>query len=170
MNRLVLAALVSAGFAAAVPQASAQTAGTDARHLAQGPQHEQRAHRTPAERVEQRLERLKTALQITPQQEPQWNAFAEVRRKHAREATEQMTAFRSRMAERQQQGTRPTAIERLEFRQAMLATASVRLNETLAAVKPLYATLSPEQQKVADEMLAPRGHRGHHRGRGPGHA
>jgi hypothetical protein len=53
-----------------------------------------------------------------------------------------------------QRATKATAIERLERRQARLAAASARLNETLAAAKPLYATLTPEQQKVADEVLA----------------
>jgi hypothetical protein len=51
----------------------------------------------------------------------------------------------------------------MERAQTRLAASSTRLNETLAAAKPLYAALSPEQQKVADELLAPRGHRG------PGH-
>jgi hypothetical protein len=44
----------------------------------------------------------------------------------------------------------------MERGQARLAAASARLTETLAAAKPLYAALSPEQQKVADEVLTPR--------------
>ena len=41
-----------------------------------------------------------------------------------------------------------------------------RLNEVIAAAKPLYAALSPEQQKVADDLMARQGHgrMGHHRG------
>ena len=42
----------------------------------------------------------------------------------------------------------------------MLAAASTRLNETLAIAKSLYAASSPEQRKIADELLAPRGPRG----------
>ena len=170
MNKLILAALVSAGLASAVPQAVAQSAGTDggpqARHSTQS-QHGQRAFRSPTDRAEARLAYLKTALKITDAQLPQWNAFADTQRKHARETTERMQAFKSRMAERQKD-TQPTAVERLEFRQAMLATASVRLTETLATAKPLYAALSPDQQKIADELLAPSGRGGHHR-RAHGH-
>jgi hypothetical protein len=48
----------------------------------------------------------------------------------------------------------------MEFAQKRLAASSARLDETLTAAKPLYAALSPEQQKIADELLASRGHRG----------
>jgi len=164
MNKLILASLVTAGLAAAVPQAIAQTPGAEAG--AQGrQQHQQRAFRSPVDRVEARLAYLKTALKITAAQETQWNAFAEVRRKQARDAAQRREQFRAKRAERQK-GTRPTAVERMERRQARLAIVSARLNETLAATKPLYAALSPEQRKIADEVLAPRGPRG--RG-GPGH-
>ena len=171
MNKTILAALVSAGLAAAVPQAMAQTAGAEggpqARHSMQSQHHEQRAFRSPTDRVEARLAYLKTALKITDAQQAQWDAFADTRRKQARAATERMQAHQSQMAERQK-GTQPTAVEGMERRQAMLAAASTRLNENLAAVKPLYAALSPDQQKVADELLAPRrrggfGHRSSHR-------
>ncbi|HET9404557.1 MAG TPA: Spy/CpxP family protein refolding chaperone [Burkholderiales bacterium] len=173
MNKLILTTLVSAGLAAATPLSMAQTAGAEggpqARQSAQRQHHEQRAFRSPSDRVEARLAYLKTALKITDAQLPQWNAYAETRRKQAREATERMQKFRAQMGERKP-GTQPTAVERLERRQAMLAVASTRLNETLAATKPLYAALSPDQQKIADEVLAPRGrggfqHRGGH-GRG----
>ena len=175
MNKLILTALVSAGLAAAAPQSMAQTAGAEggpqARQSAQRQHHEQRAFRSPVDRVEARLAYLKTALKITDAQLPQWNAYAETRRKQASEAAERMQKFRSQMGERQQ-GVQPTAVQRLERRQAMLAAASTRLNETLAATKPLYAALSPEQQKIADEVLAPRGRGGPHRhgSRGRGRA
>jgi hypothetical protein len=47
----------------------------------------------------------------------------------------------------------------------MMTFASQRLDEVIAAAKPLYAALNPEQQKIADEMLARQGHgrMGHHR-------
>lgn len=174
MNNLILTTLVSAGLVMAVPQSVAQTAGPEgggpqARHFAQRQHDQQRAFRSPVDRAEARLAYLKTALKITDAQQPQWNAFAEARRKQAREANERMQARKSQMAERQK-GARPTAIQRMERRQAMLAAASARLNETLVATKPLYAALSPEQQKIADEVLAPRGRSGLHRRGGHGRA
>jgi septal ring factor EnvC (AmiA/AmiB activator) len=171
MNKLIMTALVSAGLAAAAPQSMAQTAGAEggpqARQSAQRQHHEQRAFRSPTDRVEARLAFLKTALKITDAQLPQWNAYAETRRKQASEATERMQKFRSQTAERQK-GVQPTAVQRLERRQAMLAAASTRLNETLTATKPLYAALSPDQQKIADEVLAPRARGGFHRRGGHG--
>jgi hypothetical protein len=174
MNKLILAALVSTGLATAVPQAIAQSPGAEdgaqaERHAhAQG--HGQRAFRSPTDRVEAQLAYLKTALKITAEQETQWNAFADVRRKQAREMTERIEKFRAQRVEGQKR-TPPTAIERMERRQAMMASASTRLGETLAAAKPLYAALSAEQQKIADDLLAPRGRggpgqRGGHRGHG----
>jgi hypothetical protein len=169
MKKLITGTLVSIGLAAAAPLALAQTAGP-AVETAQG-QHAQRHHqrgerafRLPSERAEARLAYLKTALKITSEQEAQWNAFAEVRRKHARQADERMQTRRAQMDKRAK-GTRPTAVERMEFRQKMLASQSQRVGELVSAGKPLYAALSPEQQKIADQLLAPRSH-GKFQGRG----
>jgi hypothetical protein len=52
---------------------------------------------------------------------------------------------------------RSNAIERLEKAQAFHAEAATRINQLLAVQKPLYAALSPEQQKVADVVLNRRG-------------
>lgn len=157
MNKHILSTLVAASLAAAAPLALAQSAnpatdGPQFRHHAQRQQHEQRPFSRPSERIEARLAYLKTALKITDAQLPQWEAFANTLRKHARAMDERIEARRSQM--QAQRETRPTAIERLERRQERLATASARLHETLAAAKPLYAALTQEQQKIADELLA----------------
>lgn len=140
--------------------------GPQARHFAHRQHDEQRAFRLPSERVEARLAYLKTALRITDAQQPQWDAFAGTLRKHAREADQRVQALRAERAARREKGARPTAIERMERGQSRLAAASARLAETLAVAKPLYAALSPEQQKVADELLTPRRHGGFHHGGG----
>jgi hypothetical protein len=170
MNKLIVTALVSAGLVGTVPQALAQAAGPDGgrqeRHSMHGQQHGQRAL-SPADRVEAQLAYLKTALKIAPSQESAWNTYAETRRKQARDATQNREKFQAQMAERRKTGTPPTAVERLEFRQAMLAAASARTSESLAATKPLYAALSTDQKKVADELLTRGGHgAGHDGGRG----
>jgi Spy/CpxP family protein refolding chaperone len=168
MNKLILSTLVSASFAAvAVPLVFAQTAnpnpeGTRAQHFEHRGHHGQHAFRLPSERIEARLAYLKTAMKITDAQQPQWDAFAATLRKQAREGDERIKAHGSKMAQGHKNAP-PTAVERMEFRQARLAAASARLSETLAAAKPLYASLTPEQQKVADEVLAPRGHGMFHR-------
>lgn len=172
MNKLIAGTLISIGLVAAAPLVTAQTANPaaeapQARH-AQRHQHGDRAFRLPSERVEARLAYLKTALKITDAQETQWQAFADVQRKHAREADQRMQERRARM-EQDTRPARPGAVERMEFRQKMLATQSQRLGEMIEAGKPLYAALSPEQQKIADELLAPRG-RGKFHGHGRHHS
>ena len=128
MNRRVLNTLVSVTLAAAAPFALAQEpreAPHARHHGAQHQQHGQRAFTLPSERVEARLAYLKTALRITDAQEPQWEAFAGTLRKQARDMDERIKARRAQMTDAKRD-VQPTAIERLERRQARLAAASAR--------------------------------------------
>jgi hypothetical protein len=104
-------------------------------------------------------------------------------RKHARERDQRMQQMRAKWeAARGSQAQRPdgamrdgqrmqrpqaNAIERLERTQQRMNERSARLNEVIAAAKPLYAAFSPEQKQIADAMLARQGHGGH--GRHGGH-
>ena len=187
MKRILLATAVSAAFAFAGSVVYAQSAETEAPTIvaaapaadATGTPRaapERRAFRSPSERVEARLAYIRTALKITSAQQAQWDAFANVLRKHASAMDERMkqrhAQMAERMRERQAAGAQPgmqrpafgnvSAIERLERTQKRMAERSTRLNEVIAAAKPLYASLSPEQKQVADEMLARQGRGGHH--------
>lgn len=174
MRKLILSTLAGAALAtAAAPVVLAQGAAPEGdapqarQQRARGP-HGERAMRLPSERVEARLAYLKTALKITDAQQSQWDAFAGTLRKQARAADQRIQEFRAQAGQRPE-GGRGTAIERLERRQQLMAAATARMEETLAAAKPLYAALTPEQQKIADNLLASRGRGGfHHRdGRRP---
>lgn len=163
MRKLVLAALGAAtlgGAMAAAPVVLAQAA-------TEAPRMSQRAHKLPGERVDARLAYAKAALKITPEQEAQWNALAEVLRKQARAMDEQIT---QRRAEREANRDRSTtAIERLERRQQYMASAAARMTEVLEAAKPLYAVLSDDQKKEADTLLNRGGRRHGHRFGGQRH-
>ena len=116
--------------------------------------------------MEARLAYIRTALKITSAQQAQWDNFANVLRKHASDMDQRMQKFRAQHAQGAQ---RPdprnvSAIERLERTQQRTAARAARLNEVLVAAKPLYASFSPEQKQVADELISRGGHRGHHRG------
>ncbi len=157
LSTLVSAALVTLAAAPAVAQAGSPGGeGPQAHHFAQRQHEGRRASRLPSERVEARLAYLKTALKIIDAQQAQWDAFAATLRKHAREADQRVQARRAEGAARGEKRTPPTAIERMERSQQRLAAAYTRQSETLVAVKPLYAALSPEQQKIADDLLTPR--------------
>lgn len=171
MKNTLITALLSVGIAAATATtAFAQApANADARP---GPGFEHRhaphAFARPTERVEARLAYIKTALKITDAQQAQWEAFANFVRKNAQDREER---FKSRRAgERGPAGHgEGNVIERMERAQSFHAEAVTRINQALAVEKPLYAALSPEQQKVADVVLNPRargqaGHPMHGRG------
>jgi hypothetical protein len=181
MNR-VLSAAVAAAFALATPAVIAETveatreapfvvAAAPAADTAGTPRAapERRAFRGAAERIEARLAYIRTALKITDAQSPQWESFASVLRKHSKDRDQRMERFRSQRAQGAQSAQRPerpsvSAIDRMEFMQKRMAERSARLSEVIAAAKPLYAALSPEQKQVADEMIARQGRGGHHRG------
>ena len=173
MNKLFAATLVSIGVAAAVP-AFAQTTGT-APEASRGQQSAQRQFERrpamkPSERVEAQLAYIRTALKITPAQQSAFDAYASVKRKHAADMDKRFEARRASMAQRGADAKRPTFIERRERQRERLVTATQRFDELLAVEKPLFAALSPEQQRVAGEVLSGGGHRHggghHHRGGG----
>lgn len=163
MKKLIVGTLVGASLAAAAaPLLLAQSAASStdkpqAERFAHRHGHGKRAFRMPSERIEARLAYLKTALKITDKQQAQWDRFAETLRQQARTDDDRIKALR---AQREQgvKHVRPTAIERMERRQARLTAGAERLGQMLAAAKPLYAALSPDQQQIADELLAHRGH------------
>jgi hypothetical protein len=153
MNRLLISTLLAAGLAvSALPVLSQQEAAPAAKGRQAG---ERQADR--GQRMEARIEQLKTTLKITDAQLPQWNAFADTLRKQARAGSDRMKQARA------EKGAKPapvSAIEQLERRKAHLAEASAGMDEVLATARPLYAALSPEQKKIADDLMAKRGEHG----------
>jgi periplasmic protein CpxP/Spy len=155
MNKLLGTTLVSVCLAATTvsiataqttPRADAPSASAHAQH------HAERPFSRPTERVEARLAYVKTALKITEAQQSQWDAFANLVRKNAQDREQRFKAMHP--GESMHAGhQRPNAIERLEKAQTFHAEAVTRINQLLAVEKPLYAALSPEQQKVADVVL-----------------
>ena len=160
MNKKLSTAVVSVFLAASSASfAIAQAApGQDTRPDAGRWQHsEQRAFSRPTERVEARLAYLKTALKITDAQQPQWDAYANLVRKDAQQMEQRFKSRRTGERGRAEHH-RANAIERLERAQSFHAEAVTRINDMLSVEKPLYAVLSPEQQKVANEVLNKRLH------------
>jgi hypothetical protein len=108
-------------------------------------------HRMPSEMIEARLAYAKTALKITDAQTKQWNAVADVLRKQAKEKDAEFETMRAN----HEKGEQMSVIDRMEMRQKMMVTHAASLSELIAAAKPLYASLSDEQKKTADELLKP---------------
>jgi hypothetical protein len=110
----------------------------------------------PFEHVEGRLAFLKTELKITPAQEPQWGKFADAFRSVAKSAQgmhRQMMGGGHMMG-----GQATTAPQRLDAYEKMLNVRLDAVRTMKAAFDPLYASLSDEQKKTADELVG--GHMG----------
>jgi LTXXQ motif family protein len=95
--------------------------------------------------VEGRLAFFKTELRITDTQLPLWNAVADAMRANAKTMGEMPGMMGSA-----QTGSLP---ERLATREKMMAAHLEALRKFKAAIDPLYAALSDEQKKTADELL-----------------
>lgn len=96
--------------------------------------------------VEGRLAFIKTELKITDAQLPLWNAVADAIRADAKV----MGDMPGGMIGSMQAATLP---DKLVTREKMLTAHLEALHRFRATVEPLYAALSDDQKKTADELL-----------------
>ena len=97
--------------------------------------------------VEGRLAFLKTELKITEAQLPLWNTYAEAVRNNAKA----MSDMHSGMTGMSQSAKLP---DKLAMEEKMMAAHLEALRKMKTAVDPLYAALSDEQKKTADELMS----------------
>ncbi len=105
-------------------------------------------------RIEGRIAFLRTELKITDAQASLWDNVAAVLRENDRARRD---AFAGMRAARDQ---KPTVLERLERREKMAERQAASAAKLRAALEPLYAAMSDEQKKTADELLAGGRHHG----------
>lgn len=101
----------------------------------------------PEARMEQRLTFLKNELKITPDQEAAWNAYAE----NAKAQAVTMEAFRA-----QSPAAAQSPAERIEQHADRMNLRAKQMTAVSAAVKDLFAVLTPEQRAVADQYFGGR--------------
>ena len=111
------------------------------------------------ERIEGLIAFLRTELKITDAQQPQWNAFAEVLRGHARAAADMMKEMQGAMMP-SQTPTAGSLPQRIDLHERRLAARLDGLRQMKAALLPLYATFDEAQRRTADELI-PAGPMGH---------
>src|SRR4051794_39566021 len=110
--------------------------------------------------IDRQIADLKKQLKIAPQQEPQFNAFAEVMRSNEQDLDKLM-----------QQGSanqQPNAVEELKQAQQMTETQAAGLKRLVPALQALYDTLSDQQKKTADMVMGGGGGQGGPPGGPPG--
>jgi hypothetical protein len=110
--------------------------------------HHGRAWLTPGQLVDGRIAFLKTELKITPAQEAQWQQYAAAMRQNAQSLDQAVATVR------QHQGAAMDAVERMEIRGRFAKIRAENQARLLTAFKPLYASLSPAQQQVANALMA----------------
>ena len=158
---IAVAGLASASYAQPQPYPQQQPQVQPAQPYGQpAPYNYRRRNVRPGERIDRRLAFMHQRLGITPAQEAAWTDFATELRNTA-SAAERERGMRG--AERGPM----SAVQRLELRQRMLEKRSAYLDRELHALRPLYASFSDEQKRVADQLLvrAP-GQPGNFRGQG----
>jgi periplasmic protein CpxP/Spy len=114
------------------------------------------ARMLPSQLVDGRIAFLKAELKITPAQETQWQQVATAMHENAK-ALDQVIA-----GARQQHRGAMDAVQRLTLREQFTTVRADNDTRLLNAFKPLYASLSPEQQQTANELVGAH-HGWHHR-------
>jgi len=99
------------------------------------------------ETVEHRIAVLRADLQITPAQEADWNAVAQVMRENAATMEKLITAKRAQMKESM------TALQDLDTYQDFAQARVDGLNRLVPAFTKLYDSMSDTQKKNADAVF-----------------
>jgi periplasmic protein CpxP/Spy len=97
--------------------------------------------------VEGEIAFLKTALDVTPAQEPEWDKVAGAMRENNRETQQLYDKLPSDPAQPQ------TAVERAELQLESAELSTQEAKRFLDAFRPFYASLSPDQRATADQLL-----------------
>lgn len=104
------------------------------------------------DRIDGRLAFLKTELKITEAQLPAWNTFATAVRSNVTTMKAELQAMHGMV------GGDVSAPDRLLAQANAFAAHAEEMTKLKAALDPLYAALSAEQKKIADEIvLSPMG-------------
>jgi gamma-glutamyl phosphate reductase len=100
--------------------------------------------------VEGRIAFLRTELKITDAQTTAWNAFADALRANAKSLGEVRASMMPRQNAAQQ-----SLVDRLALQEKWLAARLEGTRAIKSALANLVSTLSDEQNKTGDELLAP---------------
>src|ERR1019366_417018 len=103
--------------------------------------------------VEKHIKDLHAKLKITPAEESQWVAVAQTMRDNANELDKAID-------KREANVNNATAIDDLNAFGEIVQTHADDIKKLSTAFSPLYASMSDDQKKVADEEFSGRAHEG----------
>jgi hypothetical protein len=99
------------------------------------------------ETVEQRIETLKTSLQIKPEQESKWSAVAQAMRENASKM-EKLVADKRKLSP-----DKTTAVDDLKTYQDFAEAHLDGIKHLMSPFKSLYDAMTPDQKKNADQVF-----------------
>src|SRR5271169_2050125 len=149
----LFASVAGVGFTPAFAQSTPAPVNSGAEQTAT--RHHATERMLPGQLADGRIAFLKAELKITPPQETAWQQVAAAMRENANALDQVITAAR-------QNPSAMNAVQRIERRQQFASVRAGNDARLLAAFKPLYASLSPEQQRLANQLAMPH-HEWHHR-------
>jgi periplasmic protein CpxP/Spy len=106
----------------------------------------QAQQQAPEQGIERQVSELKKRLNITPQQQTQFDAFAQAMRQNAQTMEP--------LLQEQQQSPNRSAVEDLKAAAKFAEAEADALKRLLPPMQALYDSLSDPQKKVADQVLA----------------
>jgi periplasmic protein CpxP/Spy len=152
----LLAALGTAGLGTLGARDAAAQAQTAPQQQDQAREHQGHREHSASRHIDGRIAYMKAELKITDAQAPQFERVAQAMRENAQAMDRSMQQWRSTRDQKK------SAVDRLEARTQFAALRAQSSQRFLDAFKPLYASLSDDQKKAADEMLTRHGRGGHH--------
>jgi protein CpxP len=111
------------------------------------------AHRPMASHIDQRINVLHTKLQISSAQQPQWDQFTQTMRENAQ-------AMDDRFQRRVQTMPTMSAAENMQSYAHLVAEHGQDVQKLAAAFDMLYASMSDQQKRIADQSFRDDAHRG----------
>ena len=140
-----IAGAIAAASITAIAQSGPGAAQNPPAREAQGPRHDPQRHAERMQRMQERMathqERLKASLQLTPAQEPAWNAFVARTMPQPRPAQPAMD---------REAWAKLSTPERLDRMEALKAERDRNMAQRHEAIRSFYAQLNPAQQKAFD--------------------
>lgn len=106
-------------------------------------------------KVERHIKSLHEKLKITPAEESQWADVAKTMRDNAKDLDKAID-------KREANINNATAIDNLNAYGDIAQAHADAVKKLSAVFSPLYASMSDDQKKVADEVFAHRSHKGKH--------
>jgi hypothetical protein len=111
--------------------------------------HHARPRENPTARVEARIAQLHSELKITPEQQAQWDQFAQVMRENA-------SAMGEALTERAAKIKTMNAVESMQSYAHLAEVHDQSMQKLTTAFQALYGTLSAAQKQAADQAFRPR--------------